>query len=77
MGKFAQSQDSVEMRGGYYCKTILQGSLEFLRILQARQVTAFVLDSLLKDVGTVNSHGRWRQNLPPVQRAVIRKDLRS
>ena len=44
---------------GYYCwETIHHGYLMLLRVLQAETLNAFVLESLLKDICTLNSLGR-------------------
>lgn len=59
VGRFAKSQDSVEMRVGCYCKAILQGSLAFLHILQARhrQPLSWTLFSRMSVQGVVMEDG--------------------
>ena len=56
IGKFIRGQDGVETRDGYYCETILHGSLTILHILPAE--AAFVPAYFLNSIYIAKSLGR-------------------
>lgn len=70
MGKCTRSQDR-ERRGRYCQEAILHGSIIIAHILQAKTLTAFVLEYLFKVVCILNSLGRQRQYLLPEQRTSL------